>query len=171
MSTRKSSRRTRSVPAKTRRRRIVSSKNSVNPYKFTRILVGNSPENNSSPIVFKPKPKSRSWFTRKISPYKNTNIMVPNSIHPEDVEGYQLTQFTNYKSRQMMKDHLNEYIKHNPHSTYEQWIRDLFPENTKINKYGHIVIDARFYLPQAESLKYWKNIQKNKKKISRWEFV
>lgn len=171
-----STRKTRSVP--TRRTgsvptRRVSSKKTIYPHKFTRILVGNSPEKNS-PTIFKPKskPKSRRWFFGR-SPSEipdtslpnHTNIMVPNSISPEYVEDYQRTQFTNYKSRQMMKDHLKKYIKNNPHSTYEQWIRELFPENTKINEYGHIELDKRLYLPQAESLKYWENIQKKKNKI------
>lgn len=117
----------------------------------------------------KSKPKSRRWFFDRspseipdTSSPNYTNIMVPNSIRSEDVEGYQLKQFTNYKSRQLMKNHLNEYIKHNPHSTYEQWIRELFPENTRINEYGHIELDKRLYLTQAESLKYWKNIQKKR---------
>lgn len=147
-----STRRPRSVPT-----RRVSLKNKVNPLKFTRIIVGKSPKKNSpmirnSPTIFKSLDKNGLYSGKPKPDY--TNVRVPNNIPPDDVEGYQMAKLSSKEARKLVKDHLNEYIKDNPLSTYEEWIRALFPDNTE-EKNGHIEIDPRLYLPDADTLNYW----------------
>lgn len=150
-------RRTRSVFYKSRR-----SRKSPEPSKFSRIIVGNSPEEHSPNIFKEPGPEGfLNRIRRKPPKEKNhTNVDVPNHIKAEDIETYQQTAFISYLSREMIKKHLNEYIENNPKSTYEEWIKNLHSVNAKKGKYGHIILDPRFYLPKAESLRYWKNVQK-----------
>jgi ribosomal protein L32E len=121
---------------------------SHDPSKFTQIIVGNSPQEHSPSIFKGPDPKGY------------TNVYVPNHIKAEDIESYQQTEYISYLAREITKKHLNEYIKNNPNSTYEEWMRNLHSVNVKKGKYGRRRLDPRFYLPNAENLRYWKNVQK-----------
>lgn len=62
---------------------------------------------------------------------KYTNVAVPIGTKREDVEPYQIGKYISYLSKEMIKKHLNEYIKNNPNSTYEEWIQNLHSVNAK----------------------------------------
>ena len=88
--------------------------------------------------------------------------------------GYKMKQFSKNESRQIMKNHLDKYIKSHPAATYEEWIIALFPENRKVTPSGEIKIDNRLYYPTADSVRMWRNKKKQIRKhrlIPDWEFV
>ena len=171
------------IPSKTKRkpiRRTVSDPNQNNHF--------SSPEHKFSPLLFRPKPqKTRRWFSKRSpnSPYTYEDVFVPNNIkHNENMAiGYKMKQFSKNESRQIMKNHLDKYIKSHPAATYEEWIIALFPENRKgtpfpenrkVTPSGEIKIDNRLYYPTADSVRMWRNKKKQIRKhrlIPDWEFV
>jgi len=162
------------IPSKTKRkpiRRTVSDPNQTNHF--------SSPEHKFSPLLFRPKPqKTRRWFSKRSpnSPYTYEDVFVPNNMkHNENrAIGYKMKQFSKNESRQIMKNHLDKYIKSHPAATYEEWIIALFPENRKVTPSGEIKIDNRLYYPTADSVLMWRNKKKQIKKhmlSSEWVFV
>lgn len=162
------------IPSKTKRkpiRRTLSDPNQNNHF--------SSPEHTFSPLLFRPKPqKTRRWFSKRSpnSPYTYEDVFVPNNIkHNENMAiGYKMKQFSKNESRQIMKNHLDKYIKSHPAATYEEWIIALFPENRKVTPSGEIKIDNRLYYPTADSMRMWRNKKKQIRKqrlIPDWEFV
>lgn len=157
-----------SGPSQTRsvsRRASTGSYKPPDPSKFTRIIVGNSPVENS-PNIFK-QPEQEGIFRkfrifRRNSPKEknHTNVAVPKGTKPEDIEAIQITKFFSFKERQNMKAHLKKWMKKNPKSTYEEWVENYLHDSAKRSRYNHIMLDRRFFLKNAESLRYWKNLKK-----------
>jgi hypothetical protein len=139
-----------------------------------------SPEYTFSPLLFTPKPKkTRRWFSNPSpnSPYTYEHVLVPNNIkHNENMAiGYQMKKFSNNEARQLMKNHLDKYIKLHPAATYEEWIINFLPENFKgYTPSGEIKIDYRLHTPTAESVRMWRNKKKQIRKqrlIPDWTLV
>ena len=84
---------------------------------------------------------------------------------------YQSRDYSVYLARKEVKDSLNEYVKAHPHGTYEEWMRESLPENVSIGRHGQPIVEKRFWLKDADALRYWHNHVKNERDKSKWEMV
>lgn len=53
------------------------------------------------------------------------------------------------------RQHLDEFLIKNPHTSYENWISDLHPDNVVPNQLETIIIDHRFYVEDSDHRLLW----------------
>lgn len=54
-----------------------------------------------------------------------------------------------------IKDHHQHFLEDHPNGTYEQWIRELHPDNTCSDQKDYATIDHRFYLSDSDHRNIW----------------
>ena len=59
-----------------------------------------------------------------------------------------------------IKEHLKDFIMQNPDSSYEQWIRELHPDNAEY--VDSRVIDHRFYATDSDHRQMWNECAEQK---------
>jgi hypothetical protein len=60
-------------------------------------------------------------------------------------------------ANQLIHQHFEQFVNDNPSSRYEDWIANIHPESAEdgLLGLGDTIIDAKFYDPDNEYLKYW----------------
>ena len=60
-------------------------------------------------------------------------------------------------ANEQIHQHFDQFVQNNPASRYEDWIANLHPEKAEdgLLGLGDTIIDAKFYDPDNEYLKYW----------------
>lgn len=62
-----------------------------------------------------------------------------------------------------MRDHLEHFLQTQPGACYEDWIKDLHPENAQ--KGGNDLIDHRFYAENSDHRLMWNEFISNNDKV------
>ena len=61
--------------------------------------------------------------------------------------------YSKWQCRLIIKQHLDEYLTKNEKATYEEWLRELHPNELK----SETEIDTRYYMPESDHLEIWKS--------------
>jgi len=143
---------------------------------LTRVFTRKSPQHKSPDIFRQRRPKTtktRKFFSFRAEPNNNLpfteeDVLVPDGMPANNMNAHKSHVYSKHLALKDMKDHLREFAETHADPTYEEWIHAYLPESVKIGRHGQYIVNYRFYLPDAVSLRYWNNYIKKKRNNANW---
>jgi len=86
-----------------------------------------------------------------------------NSENAEEVERKYTCRDAQDACLQTLKDHLDFFLQDHPNGSFEQWIKDVHPENVE-----HETIDHRFYVENSDHRNLWNGCLQNTSELQNY---